>query len=80
MIDLISNECSSHQTIKCALYKLSVMLEHNHLQQYFIQNEGMSIILKLLKSQKVFNSINYFWPWTNITKNVYSYLKMNVAC
>lgn len=53
MIDLISSECSSHQTIKCALYKISVMVEHNHLQQYFIQNRGMSIILNLLKASKV---------------------------
>ncbi|XP_015372700.1 PREDICTED: uncharacterized protein LOC107167979 [Diuraphis noxia] len=54
MIDLISNECSSHQTIKCALYKISVMLEHNHLQQHFIQTGGIDIILNLLKSSKVF--------------------------
>lgn len=60
MIDLISSEFSSHQTIKCALYKISVMVEHNHLLQYFIQNGGMSIILNLLKSSKVFNSINCF--------------------
>lgn len=53
MIDLISNEHSSHQTIKCALYKISVMLEHKNLQQYFIQNEGINIILNLLKLSKV---------------------------
>lgn len=53
MIDLISNKHSSHQTIKCALYKISVMLEYSHLQQYFIHNGGMDIILSLLKSPKV---------------------------
>jgi len=53
MIDLISNESSSHQTIKCALYKISVILEYNHLQQHFICNRGMDIILNLLKSSKV---------------------------
>lgn len=58
MIDLISNECSSHQTIKCALYKVSVILEHSHLQQHFIHNGGMDIILKLLKSPKVLSD-NY---------------------
>ncbi|XP_022163641.1 uncharacterized protein LOC111029096 isoform X2 [Myzus persicae] len=54
MIDLISNECSSHQTIKCALYKISVILEHNHLQQHFIHNGGMDIMFNLLKSSKLF--------------------------
>ncbi|CAH1714893.1 unnamed protein product, partial [Aphis gossypii] len=54
MIDLISNEFSSHQTIKCALYKISVILEYNHLQQHFICNRGMDIILNLLKSSKMF--------------------------
>ncbi|XP_025200463.1 uncharacterized protein LOC112598268 isoform X2 [Melanaphis sacchari] len=54
MIDLISNESSSHQTIKCALYKLSVILDHHHLQQHFIHNGGMDIILNLLKSSKMF--------------------------
>lgn len=53
MIDLIENN-SSHQTIKCALYKISVMLEYSHLQQHFIHNGGMNIILNLLKSSKVF--------------------------
>lgn len=53
MIDLIENN-SSHQTIKCALYKVSVMLEYSHLQQHFIYNRGMNIILNLLKSSKVF--------------------------
>jgi len=59
MIDLISNECSSLQTIKCALYKISVILEHNHLQQHFIHNGGMDIILNLLKSSKVLIN-NYY--------------------
>lgn len=53
MIDLISNKYSSHQTTKCALYKISVMLEYSHLQQYFLHNGGMDIILNLLKSSKV---------------------------
>jgi len=53
MIDLISNRSASHQTIKCALYKISVILEYNHLQQHFIRNGGMDIILNLLKSSKV---------------------------
>lgn len=53
MIDLISNKYSNNQTVKCALYKLSVMLEYSHLQQCFIQNGGMKIILNLLKSSKV---------------------------
>lgn len=53
MIDLIENN-SSHQTVKCALYKVSVMLEYSHLQQHFIHNRGMNIILNLLKSTKVF--------------------------
>lgn len=57
MIDLISNEFSSHQTIKCALYKISVILEYNHLQQHFICNRGMDIILNLLKSSKVWIAI-----------------------
>jgi hypothetical protein len=52
MIDLIENN-SSHQIIKCALYKVSVMLEYNHLQQHFIHNRGINIILNLLKSTKV---------------------------
>lgn len=55
MVDLIVNECSSHQTIKCALYKISVMLEHSHLQQHFIHIGGNNIILNLLKSSNVFN-------------------------
>lgn len=55
MVDLIVNECSSHQTIKCALYKISVMLEHSHLQQHFIHIGGINIILNLLKSSNVFN-------------------------
>jgi len=59
MIDLLSNECSSHQTIKCALYKMSVILEHNHLRQHFIHSGGMDIILNLLKSSKVLIS-NYY--------------------
>lgn len=59
MIDLISNKYSNNQTVKCALYKLSVMLEYSHLQQSFIQNGGMKIILNLLKSSKVFVFINY---------------------
>lgn len=54
MIDLISNHFSSHQTIKCALYKISVMLEYNHLQQYFIQSGGIDIVLNLFKTSKVF--------------------------
>lgn len=53
MLDLISNKCSSRQTIKCALYKISVMLEHCHLQQYFIDNGGMDTIYNLLKSSNV---------------------------
>ncbi|VVC32288.1 Armadillo-like helical [Cinara cedri] len=56
MLDLISNKCSSRQTIKCALYKLSVMLEHSHLQQYFIDNGGMNTIYNLLKSSKLFEN------------------------
>lgn len=59
MIDLISNKYSNNQTVKCALYKLSVMLEYSHLQQSFIQNGGMKIILNLLKSSKVLIFINY---------------------
>lgn len=53
MICLISNKCSSHQTVKCALYKISVMLEYGHLQQYFIHSGGINIILNLLKSSEV---------------------------
>lgn len=53
MIDLISNKSSSHQTIKCALFKLSVILEHSNLQQYFILNGGINIILNLLSTPKV---------------------------
>jgi len=60
MIDLISNEHSSHQIIKCALYKISVMLEYKNLQQYFIQNEGMNIILNLLKLSKVLIYTSHF--------------------
>lgn len=60
MIDLISNNSSSCQTIKCAVYKISVMLEYNHLQKYFIHNGGMNIILNLLKSSKVYITINCF--------------------
>jgi len=76
MIDLISNERSSNQTIKCALYKISVMLEYKNLQQYFIQNEGMNIILNLLKLSKVLIYINHFiwWHWLIIIKYVCSYL------
>lgn len=59
MIDLISNKYSNNQTIKCALFKLSVMLEYSHLQQSFMQNGGMKIILNLLKSSKVLISIKY---------------------
>lgn len=59
MVDLISNENSNHQTIKCALYKMSVMLEFKNLQQYFIKNGGMNIILNLLKSSKVLIYMNY---------------------
>lgn len=59
MIDLISNNYSSHQIIKCALYKISVMLEYSHLQQYFILHSGIDIILNLLKTPKVL-IINYF--------------------
>jgi len=53
MIDLISNKCSSHQTIKCALYKISVILEDSNLQLYFLHNGGINIILDLLKLSKV---------------------------
>lgn len=54
MIDLISNHFSSHQIIKCALYKILVMLEYSHLQQYFIQSGGIDIVLNLFKTSKVF--------------------------
>lgn len=60
MIDLIVNECSSHQTIKCALYKISVMLEYSHLQQHFIHIGGMNIILNLLKLSNVFDFYKLF--------------------
>ncbi|XP_050420715.1 uncharacterized protein LOC126833423 isoform X2 [Adelges cooleyi] len=53
VMELITNKSSNHHTIKCALYKISVMLENTDLCQKFLQKGGMYIVINLLKSSMI---------------------------
>ncbi|XP_050543375.1 uncharacterized protein LOC126906685 isoform X2 [Daktulosphaira vitifoliae] len=53
VMDLITNKCSNNQTIKCGLYKILILLENDNLYKYFLQKNGIDIMLNLLKSIQV---------------------------